>query len=271
MHSNNGVIITSQDECSDSFSTKPIQPKKRLRLEKGIMVDIDDAARAYRRLFNEKTIRAMLDMAAHFEEMKKPEYKSCASDLGWLRFLTVDQFEYFYKSYRQRGAIGGWKNVEDVFSDSQALSAISDTVRSCRLVKKRMDVIQRGLDAHREGDFIASVSILLPQVEGIVWDIGVAKDLVSPERNSRKRSSGKGEWTFYGLVDEIWPNPHQVDKFRGKIKNEYYSESLRHPCLHGRDLRFFNKEDSTRVVLMIWGVVEESVTLGPAHTSHDKP
>lgn len=192
------------------------------------------------------------------EEMKKPDYKKCAADLGWLRFLTIDQFQYFYQPYRKEGAVAGWRKVENAFSDPESLKVISDSARSCALVKMRVNVIQRGLDAHRDRDYVASVSILLPQVEGIVWDIGVAKGLVFPERNSKRRSSGRGNWTFGSLVDEIWPTESPVDKFQVKMKKEYYSENLRHPCLHGRDMSFFNRECSTRVVMMIWGVIEEA-------------
>lgn len=229
------------------------------RFETGDMVMgvVDDAIRSYRRLMDDRSVRAILALAASVAEMEKPEYQKCANDLGSLRFLTVQQFEYFYQFYKEGGETVGWQEIERVFSEPEALNVISDTLSSCEFVDGRAAVIQQGLDAHRNGNYIAAVSILLPQGEGVVWEIGVAKGLVEAVPNSMKKKDGTGDWKFLRLVEEIWSDVSPVDKFPVKIKEEFYSRNLRHPCLHGRDTNCFNKQTSTKVVLMMWGVLEE--------------
>lgn len=201
--------------------------------------------------------QAMLD---HLVQMQKPEYKQCTRDLGYLWFMTVDMFEAFYSNYRRSGTKLGWHKVEEAFSQPEAISTISELIASNSLVNKRKPIIERGLRAHLEGDYVASVSILLPQVEGIIWDIGVTRGLVSPEPNSVKKAKGGGEWGFHQLVDEIWKDAPFDSKytrlFPAKVKDEYYSKTLRHSVLHGRDISQFNKRRSTEVVMLIWGVSE---------------
>jgi len=219
--------------------------------------DIVNASRALAR-FGPEWMDSMLKAMA---EMQTPEYKKCSHDLGYLWFLTVDQFWYFYGGYKGRADDSGWGTIESFFSIPETVSTISELVSSHDLLNRRREAVERGLKAHLEADYIASISILLPQVEGIVWDIGIARGLVSPAYNSKKRLNGKGDWTFHELVFELWkksPSDTTYTRFLEKMKKEYYSEGFRHPLLHGRDVTQFNKKRSTEVVLLIWAVSEKA-------------
>ena len=187
-------------------------------------------------------------------EMKKPEYKKCKQDLGYiLPFCTSEQFSWFYEGYRSNGEKEGWNRIESIFSERSIISVMTEQFFASELMEKRKQIVQRGLEAHLTKDYIASISILLPQAEGIVWDLGVAMKMVSPEPNSIKKINSNKEWGFQELIYEIWKDPH-LKEFHDKIKDEYYSKEFRHTVLHGRDISQYNRKRSTELILLIWGI-----------------
>jgi len=94
-------------------------------------------------------------------ESREPEYKQCSKDLGFLWFLTVDQFSYFYSEYKKGGTSSGWTAVEELFSRPEVIATITECIFECSLVRKRKQIIKRGLRAHLDHDYIASVSELI--------------------------------------------------------------------------------------------------------------
>jgi len=187
-------------------------------------------------------------------EMKKPEYKKCKRDLAYLLpFCTSELFAWLYEGYRLNGEKEGWNKIESIFSERSVINAITEQIFASELMEKRNKIIQMGLEAHLRKNYITSISILLPQAEGVVWDLGVAMKLVSPESNSKKKMSSNGEWGFKELIYEIWKDP-QLNEFHDKIKDEYYSKEFRHPILHGRDISQYNRKRSTELILLIWGI-----------------
>ena len=108
-------------------------------------------------------------------------------------------------------------------------------------LKKRLKIILEGYKQHKNKNFISSVSILSPQIEGIIWDIGVFEDVVQDEINSRKIIDKKGrviykirnkniEWDLKHLILHLFGNEDPQTKYYYEV---LYS-SLRSPLAHGR-------------------------------------
>ena len=210
--------------------------------------------------------------AAWMKEREKPEYRQCEDDLGWLWFITAQAWDGIYQQYKTKGRNETWKELEALFGSKTATDLMLSESRKSDVATKRLQILEKGLRAHAGGDYIVSISVLLPQVEGLIWDIGVAKGLVDPTPNSRVRLTKDGDpktyidrkrkeriekWGLPSLTREIWG----YEMIKKKVEKDYYSESFRHSVLHGRNIDQFNRRRSTETVMILLSVIERAIEM----------
>ncbi len=116
----------------------------------------------------------------------------------------------------------------------------------------RWRLIDKALRHHEAGAYEASVPIVLAQVDGVVWDL------------TEQRSGffyGKGQESF--LVDDgtVAGLPEGLEPLR-KLMNRGLRESgatgalVRHGILHGQELGYDTRENSTKVFVLLLAVID---------------
>ncbi len=190
-------------------------------------------------------------------EFHTPTHKKFRKEWGWLvgkRPFRVGN--YWYSYYKKRGnnkfrdALCRW------FSSKRNQNYLLNEMNTV-FPEKRIEIIKEGFKYHRDKRYSISIPLLLPQVEGVLWDLGAKKGKVRKAYNSREKKSG-GEWELPELSKEIFPN----DKFHKIIVREIYSEKFRHPVLHGRNIHKGKEKEisrwrSTLLILTLWRLSDE--------------
>lgn len=214
--------------------------------------------------------RLLGQVAEQVREMETPEFKTFNMEFGWLGFMPDAVMWTFYRKHKASGWEAAWKEAETWFDTTEKVEELKTRFRESSLIHPRLHVIERGLQRHLAGDFVSSVSILFPQVEGLIWDIGMKMGLVdSSSPNSVFRLDGRGNvmkgrkgnpvgWGLHDLVSAIWDYPPFVMRFKERV----YSDVLRHPLLHGRDVTKYTKRTSVEGILLLWCVAERAIEKG---------
>lgn len=205
-----------------------------------------------------------------FALTQTPEFESFQSEFGWLAFMPAGFMMAFFKEHKAKGWEEAWQEVEGWFDQKDALDEVKGRIAQSSIAKARLPVLERGLEAHLQSDYVASISILLPQVEGLIWDVGVQLHLVDNSHPlSEFKLNGQGKvildkkgkpvkWGMHDLVSAIWKYP----PFEVRFKDKVYSGEFRHPILHGRDNTKFTKRKSVESILLLQCATERAIFLG---------
>ena len=203
-----------------------------------------------------------------FERMNDPEFEMFIKEFDWMGPLSLAALFACYDRYKpDENLEAAWDELKAVFRRLDMLNDVEKLFRQSRIPRNRLDILTKGLEHHKNRDYVSSVSVLLPQAEGLVWDIGVAKGIVDPLYNSRvKLVSGKPvlgkkgkpvQWTSAAIAGEIWGFSDRSHKaFNRKYGGEIYSKDFRHPILHGRDTSKFTEKDSLTVIMCLMCIGE---------------
>lgn len=209
-------------------------------------------------------------LAEEMRERQTPEFRGFSEELGWLGFLPKSFMYLLYKRYKGKGWNKAWEALEKWLDNKDSLDALRKQLVSSSILNTRIDVIGMGFHSHHEGNYLCSISILLPQVEGLIWDLGVQLKLVDAstpfstaklDKNGSPVKDKKGKivsWKLCDLVSQIWKFPAFETRFRNKV----YSSEFRHRIAHGRDISSFTKIKSTETILLVLCVWGKASSLG---------
>jgi hypothetical protein len=184
--------------------------------------------------------------------------------LGWPPFLNASlrQMNALLDVAEQGGFAAAKTQVQRLalrLYDDKAIGLMLDVWNRAPLLSRRIHLLRAGVNAHLRGDYACSVPILLPQAEGVVFDCfrGV-KELELARQDA--------------LLDRlIRSNPFDedpdsvLDKFAQAVHDYYLRQVLvsigrldelpdsmnRHVILHGRDVAYNTKLNSTRAIILI--------------------
>lgn len=146
--------------------------------------------------------------------------------------------------------------------------ALQERVASSDVMVDRWPIIERGLTAHYEGDYIVSVSVLLPQFEGLLEDTMILRNLAERDGDNRylldpatkkrlKTRKRNEDRKIVGLRDLIDQSEY---KNSTDMKNlaSFVADSLcqdRNAVLHGYQLDYARIDFSVSLVLLISAMV----------------
>lgn len=191
-------------------------------------------------------------------EMNSPSFKSFRKDWGWLVNNKVFTFgDYCYGLYKKQGDKNFKDTINRWFYNKKHLNIVLTDIQEV-FSNPRIQVIKNGLEFHRKKNYSCSICLLLPQVEGLVWELGVKKDLVKRKYNSKEKKDGSGDWELQELSKKLFPN----DKFHKIIVREIFSEGFRNAVLHGRNIHRGREKEisrwhSTLLILTLWRLSDE--------------
>jgi hypothetical protein len=131
------------------------------------------------------------------------------------------------------------------------------------LLKSRWEIVQAGLRSHCRRDYLTSIPTLLPQIEGILADMLVAKStivrrkqkLYATDANGKlKRGKDGKNVEIHGLGQLVQNSRLQNGELLKGVAN-YIADRLapeRHPILHGRNVKYGSPKRSAQLLLVLW-------------------
>jgi hypothetical protein len=156
---------------------------------------------------------------------------------------------------------------EEIYNSSKEINFednFYNLLKQFSIKEDRKKIITEGYNNHKEGNFISSVSILSPQIEGIIWDIGVNKKLVEDKENSnnilaidgkvieRLKGNKEAKWDLDSLLGHLFDKGENSRNFIYANQNEEsFYKKIRSPIAHGRKTDFNTKENSSICILLI--------------------
>jgi hypothetical protein len=115
-------------------------------------------------------------------EMDEPQYVSFRDEFEWMGPLPLSTALICFDNYKINGIKGAWTELEAFFRLKEVIDEIVTDIQSSPLTSRREKILRIGLGHHLSGDYVSSVSVLLPQVEGLIWELGVGLQLVEKNR-----------------------------------------------------------------------------------------
>lgn len=210
----------------------------------------------------------ILKLPGIFEEMQEmatDEFRKFEAELGWLEWFPMPAVWNLYLLSKQGGIEKAWDKLVADFDQPEVLKDIRGELLGSRILKHRSSLVDNGLRHYEAGDPASAIYVLLPQVEGAIWDMGVRLKLVRPEPNSRvkldtseepvietkgRREGMPAEWGLGELVARLWEQKEFEKFFRERV----YTHEFRHPVLHGRRLDLLTKKEGTGIILYLMAI-----------------
>lgn len=201
-------------------------------------------------------------------ETTTKEFEEFEAEFSWLGFLPMPNFWHLYLLSKSGGVEGVWHKLVSDMKNDKFRDDLLNSLDGCKLFTDRIGIVSLGVEHFGRRDFVSAISVLLPQIEGLVWDIGVTTGLVDPTPNSRVKLDKNGklrrpkggrriEWRLGELVAHLWGNRPFETHFRRKV----YSTEFRHPVLHGRRNDLFHETNATGVILYFMAIREKAMEL----------
>jgi len=190
--------------------------------------------------------------------------KKFKEEFDWLDFLSLGFALELGDLLQKDGRGKVFEKLNELLRGKDFENYLSEELERKKFLKSRKEIIIQGYLTHKSNDYVSSISILFPQIEGIIWDIGVDEKIVAPNENSCKiidcngkvikRISGNKdiEWDLWNLMLHLFGDKDPQKRF---YKEEFYKNE-RNPLLHGRKLNF-GLVNSVTALLLIFGLIEK--------------
>ncbi|CAN5909238.1 hypothetical protein BH23ACT10_BH23ACT10_20600 [soil metagenome] len=120
--------------------------------------------------------------------------------------------------------------------------------------QKRWRLVEKALDHHRNGAYEASVPILLAQADGLCRDLVGSKTDMQFFTRHAKRQHFTDSSTIAGMpggLEHLRPLFSDVTR-----KSDATGKLTRHGILHGRELGYDTKLNSTKALVLLAAIVE---------------
>lgn len=202
-----------------------------------------------------------------FQEMHTPTFKKFVKEWGWfVNKMPVRFGDYCFVLYKKHGEKGFKNEISRWFYHKKNLNRVFKILKD-KFPKPRMEIIREAFEYHHKRNYSCSITLLLPQTEGILWDLGMKIGLVKKGYNStkttkkRKKIIKSDTWELHKLSKELFPKDKE-DRFHTIIVHEVFCEGFRNKILHGRNIyrgkeKEISRWRSTLLILTLWRLSEE--------------
>jgi hypothetical protein len=224
----------------------------------GIESVLEDFARFQKRflpLFD--NLARMAGLAKHAAQVRTPAFKAFIKEWGWLVNKKSIQFgDYCFGLYKRHGPGKFKATMTRWFSRKGNLKLVlDDLLAKC---PARCGVIREGLAHHVKQNYACAITLLLPHIEGIIWDLGIERKLVRRGYASKRKHGTGKEWKFPDLSKKLFGN----DKFHKLLVRDIFVEGFRNKILHGRNVyrgkqKEISRWRSTLAILSLWRLADE--------------
>lgn len=195
------------------------------------------------------------------KRMNTPEFKKFTERFGWLELFAMPYILELQRVMKEKGEDAAWQELIIDFTDPETLeNCVEKPIKQNPVLRARKRFILHALALYKKKDYVASIPLLLSQIEGMIWDEGVTQGKVSSKSNSRVKVDSSGNqlmgpnnkpqiYSAVGeLIYELWGNDSQLAQH---ARNNVYSPELRNPILHGRDLAYDDERTAVMLVIIL--------------------
>ena len=211
------------------------------------------------------SLRPLIEFMKNFDYEGWEEF---LEEFGWIEAISMSYASELKEKLKQYDKEEVWRQLIDDFKNEDLLNELIGEIKSNNLISKREKILSKAIYHHKHGDYISSIPLLLAQIEGTLWDIGIEKGLIENKPNSTnlidkkgnlildKNKNGKPIKCSLGeLIIKLFGN---TSKFGEHIKTNVYSKDFRHPILHGREINYGDEQRSTMLLLMLFVLLEKT-------------
>lgn len=200
------------------------------------------------------------------ETLKNVDFESFEKyyeEFGWIESISITYANELQKKLKEKGHDEVWNQLIKEVSDEGFIKELNVDISKNELMSKRGKILSRALEHHQNKDYISSIPLLLSQIEGTLWDIGVGMKKIKDEPNSTIQLNDKGEV-------QVWESgpkkgePMQIklgdllaqifskdSKFKEHAKDKVYTKEFRNPIHHGRKINYDDEKRSAMLILML--------------------
>jgi hypothetical protein len=176
-----------------------------------------------------------------------------------LHLLDEEFFDWLMEHVPEHGVAFVAEEVQRPTEDASFEDALGSHIEGSQILKPRWPVIQAAVAAHRAGQYVLAIPVLLAQLEGIVGDALIVNQLVYSMGNKLFLKNNNCEVKgLQGLIDYAkWKDDRYLDRFADTITSKIAKE--RNGILHGRVIDYATRERSARVLFLILTIAAEFV------------
>jgi len=208
------------------------------------------------------SIAPIIDIIKNIDLEGFEEFKN---EFGWLEAISIGYGYKLKNILKDEGKEAVWNDLINTLNNENELTEIYKEITTYELIKPREIIIAQIFEHHKNKDYISSIPLLLSQIEGMIWDLGIYKKIVDFQPNSKYKidingklvldSKGKKiEWQLGELLEYLFS---KESKLTTHTNTKVYSKELRHPILHGRNTNYADPQTSTMLMLLLCTIAEK--------------
>lgn len=184
----------------------------------------------------------------------RPIYKEF--EFNWLIFLSFDQMLRLLKMHKRGKGKEVRRMLMRVAKNKTFLNDFLKELSSISILQPRLHVLNEVLNAHVDGKFVLSIPCILPQIEGILWDIAHKKGFAVGTTIITTRGRRRPVKSAYRLVAETPMYDLMTEYLAEFFLQKVYTPNFRHAILHGRNHNYDKEEDSMKLVMLLRALTE---------------
>jgi len=211
------------------------------------------------KLVTESLAKSIAPILETFKNIDFEGFEEYCKEFGWIESIPISYANELQKKLKEENKDQVWDQLVKDISADFSISSLKKDISENQLLSKREKILSKALEHHKNKDYISSIPLLLSQIEGTFWDIGIAIKKIKDEPNSRilLESSGNVHLTADGkekkadlqqLLKIIFP---VGSKFKEHTRDKVYSNEFRNPILHGREINYNDEKRSAMLILMV--------------------
>lgn len=174
--------------------------------------------------------------------------------------LSIKQMRLIVKHYNEEGVESTNELLTKfliTFYSKERIELLREKWMELDWLKSRIYILNEAIDCHFDGKYYASVSTLLPQIEGIIAERGELNGFI--KQSQLKESVGQilnqtGQFSLDSAVSYFYIKS-VLDNF--SLGEEVKSPLSRHAILHGADTKYGYELNSIRTILLFDYLVQK--------------
>ena len=188
-------------------------------------------------------------------------------EFGWIEALPIPYAMELKDKLREGGKEAVWNEFVNDFKSNEVVNEILEQIDRNTLISQRKHILSVAIIHHKNGDYISSIPLLLSQIEGILWDYGVAKKKIKDEFNSKILIDASG----MEIIESKTAPPKQANlqllltlifdgesKFKEHLRDNVYTPNFRNPILHGREINYADEQRSVWLLLLLFTLTDKT-------------
>lgn len=257
---NSPMLKISSQMSQFAESLKPIQqlnfPAISLAISPIVFDQIKVLQNSFIPLFDNLKNSKILEYS---KEIKTKKYRSFMKEWGWLVYKkSITLGDWCYALYKKYGNSTLNNKLNRHFYHKSNLNIVYNDLKESGVSKFRLEIINEAFEYHYKKNYNISIPLMLTQVDGLVWELGVLRKKVSKGYNSKKKIGKKGDWSLAELSKELFPK----DEFHKKLVVEIFKDGFRNKVMHGRNIhnnkqKEISRQRSTLLILSLWRLADE--------------